>query len=120
MVRVVQYLFFKNNYDKLRIEFFVILAENTGVKQLKDSFQEIKTLTSALIDAELPTLLQPENIKDRQKKYPVLSLEKLALVLDKYKDTGFKFTKTTIKKHGFLSMDGREKSSLMKLIRSQL
>jgi len=95
-------------------------AENTGVKQLKDSFQEIKTLTSALIDAELPTLLQPENIKDRQKKYPVLSLEKLALVLDKYKDTGFKFTKTTTKKHGFLSMDGREKSSLMKLIRSQL
>lgn len=71
--------------DVLEFERF---ADSTGVPQLGECFNELKTLTSAMIDKDLPVLLQPGNEKERRKRYPLLSLDKIALILDKYVGIG--------------------------------
>jgi hypothetical protein len=71
--------------DVLEFERF---ANSTGVPQLGECFNELKTLTSAMIDKDVPLLLQPANEKERRKKYPLLSLDKVAMVLDKYVGIG--------------------------------
>lgn len=68
----------------LDVEEFQNFADSTGVPQLSECFEELKSLTSALLDRDLLTLLQPDNAAARRRKYPFLSLEKLANVLDKY------------------------------------
>jgi exocyst complex component 6 len=67
---------------------FEKFAESTGVPQLVDTFNELKTVTHAMLDKELPTLLQPENAAARRRKYPYLSLEKVGNILEKYLGAG--------------------------------
>lgn len=67
---------------------FQLFAESTGVPQLVDCFDELKSITDAMIDPDLPILLQQENSSHRKKKYPYLSLEKVGNILDKYVGSG--------------------------------
>lgn len=68
---------------------FIRFADGTSVQGLRDCFDEIKNLTSALLDRDLPVLLMPENATARNKRYPFLSMEKVHNILEKYVGTGF-------------------------------
>jgi len=59
-----------------------------GIPQLRDCFSELKVLTTVMLDKELPVLLLPENAAARRRKYPILSMEKVANILEKYVGTG--------------------------------
>ena len=59
-----------------------------GIPQLRDCFNELRVLTSVMLDKELPMLLLPENAAARRRKYPILSLEKVGNILEKYQGTG--------------------------------
>lgn len=72
----------------LDVEEFQNFADSTGVPQLSECFEELKSLTSALLDRDLMKLLQPENAAARRRKYPFLNLQKLANVLEKYSGMG--------------------------------
>ena len=67
---------------------FEHFAESTGVPQLSDCFNELRVLTSVFLDKELPILLLPDNAGARRRKYPILSLDKVAIILEKYVGTG--------------------------------
>jgi hypothetical protein len=56
---------------------FQKFASSTGVPQLADCFDELKSITDAMLDSELPNLLKPENAETRKRKFPYLSLEKV-------------------------------------------
>jgi len=73
----------------LDVSEFIRFADNTGVEGLRDCFDEIKNLTSAMLDRDLPVLLMPENASARNKRYPFLSMEKVHNILEKYVGTGF-------------------------------
>lgn len=70
------------------IQHFEAFADGTGVGQLRECFNEIKCLATAMLDRDLPTLLLPENSNARRKRYPFLSLDKVYCVLEKYVGTG--------------------------------
>ena len=70
------------------IRHFEAFADGTGVGQLRECFNEIKGLATAMLDRDLPMLLLPENSNARRKKYPFLSLDKVYSVLEKYVGTG--------------------------------
>jgi hypothetical protein len=70
------------------IEHFEAFADSTGVGQLRECFNELKSLATALLDKDLPVLLLPENAHARRRKYPFLSLEKVYCILEKYVGTG--------------------------------
>ena len=70
------------------IQHFEAFADGTGVGQLRECFNELKGLTTALLDPELPMLLLSENHQSRRMKYPFLSLDKVYFVLEKYVGTG--------------------------------
>jgi len=59
-------------------------AKSTGVPQLEHCFNELKSLTSALLDRDLFNLVQPSNASVRQRKYPFLNMELLGNLLEKY------------------------------------
>ena len=59
------------------VEQFKKFAAETGVPQLADTFDELKSITNAMLDPELPSLLRPENSDTRKRKYPYVSLEKV-------------------------------------------
>ena len=73
----------------LDIECFETYADSTGVRQLRESFAELRCLIFPLLDKDLTLLLQPDNAMERQRRYPSINLEKLGCVLDKYKEVGF-------------------------------
>jgi hypothetical protein len=56
---------------------FQKFAASTGVPQLADCFDELKSITDAMLDPELPNLLKSENAETRKRKFPYLSLEKV-------------------------------------------
>ena len=68
---------------------FIRFADSTGVQGLRDCFDELKNLTSAMLDRDLPVLLMPENTSARNKRYPLLSMDKIYHILEKYVGTGF-------------------------------
>jgi hypothetical protein len=59
------------------VDEFKSFASSTGVPQLADCFDELKSITDAMLDPELPNLLRPEHAEARKRKYPYLSLEKV-------------------------------------------
>lgn len=67
---------------------FERFAEMTGVPQLRDCFNELRILTTFMLDKELPLLLLPENSTSRRRKYPILSMDKVLNMLEKYQGTG--------------------------------
>lgn len=67
---------------------FEKFADSTGIPRLRDCFDEFKVLTTVMLDKELPALLLPENAAVRRRKYPILSLDKIGNILEKYVGTG--------------------------------
>jgi len=100
---------------------FELFAGKTGVPQLSESFQEIKSLTSALLDKDLPNLMLTENRNERRKRYPFLSLEKLANTLEKYVGVGIsgKLAGATGRHVDMLMLEKKEVNHLLKLARMQ-
>ena len=72
----------------LDIQHFEAFADSTGIGQLRECFNELKSLAAALLDRDLPVLLLPENTHARRRKYPFLSIEKVHSILEKYVGTG--------------------------------
>ena len=63
-------------------------ADTTGIPSLRDCFGELRIMTSVMLDKDLPSLILPENAAARRRKYPLLSLEKVGNILEKYVGTG--------------------------------
>jgi len=97
---------------------FKNFASSTGVPQLADCFDELKSITDAMIDPELPTLLRPENAEARKRKYPYLSLEKVGNILEKYTSGGMSLMGGGRAPAGMLTLDKKEVLGLLNLVRS--
>ena len=100
------------------VEEFRVFASSTGVPQLVDCFDELKSITDAMLDKELPILLQPENSSHRTKKYPYLSLEKVGNILEKYSPAGMSLMGSGRGTADILVLDKKEVTSLLRLVRS--
>jgi len=101
---------------------FESFADGTGIPQLRECFNELRIITDALLDVDLPKLLLPENENARRRKYPFLPLEKVCHVLEKYQGTGLggKLMGSTSKGSDFLMLEKKEIANLIKLARSQI
>lgn len=106
------------------IDHFESFADSTGVGQLRECFNELKSLAAALLDRELPLLLLPENHQARRKKYPFLSLEKVCAVLEKYVGTGIgeklMARGGSVANREFLMLEKKEVIQLTKIVKMQL
>ena len=104
------------------VDEFRKFAETTGVPQLVDCFDELKSITDAMLDKDLPILLQPENSNNRKKKYPYLSLEKVGNILEKYVGAsagmGMSLLGGGKTVDDFLVLDKKEVTNLLRLVRS--
>jgi len=100
---------------------FESFSDGTGIPQLRECFAELKCITDALLDRDLPTLLMPENENARRRKYPFLNLEKVCNVLEKYQGTGLggKLMGSGIRDSSFLMLEKKDLAHLIKLARSQ-
>ena len=72
----------------LDVSEFEAFADSTGVPQLGECFNELKSLVAAMLDKDLPALLHPENAAARRRKYPYLSVDKVGNILEKYVGAG--------------------------------
>jgi len=93
-------------------------AASTGIPQLVDCFDELKSITDAMLDKDLPILLQPENSSHRKKKYPYLSLEKVGNILEKYVGQGMSLMGGSRAPPDMLVLDKKEVNNLLRLVRS--
>jgi hypothetical protein len=102
-------------------EAFQEFADSSGIPQLSDCFNELKTLTDVMLDRELPMLLLPENSALRRRKYPILSMDKVGNILEKYVGTGLgdKLMGGGGRKGDILFIDKKEVGQLVKIVRSQ-
>ena len=97
-------------------------ADSSGVPQLRDCFGELRTLATFLLDKELPTLVQVEQVNARRRKYPILSMEKVCNVLEKYVGTGLGdklMGGGTNRAADMLLIDKKELPALIKVARAQ-
>lgn len=102
------------------VESFERFAENTGVPQLSECFNELKCLTTAMIDPDLPQILLPTNANFRQRKYPFLSLDKVSNILEKYVGAGGGILGgSKNSRSDILVLDKKEISQLLRLCRQQ-
>ena len=103
------------------VDEFRKFAETTGVPQLVDCFDELKSITDAMLDKDLPILLQPENSNNRKKKYPYLSLEKVGNILEKYVGAsagmGMSLLGGGKTVDDFLVLDKKEVTNLLRLVK---
>ena len=97
---------------------FKKFASKTGVPQLADCFDELKSITDAMLDPELPDLLRPENSDARKRKYPYVSLEKIGNILEKYTTGGMSIMGGGRAPAGMLTLDKKEVVALLNLVRS--
>lgn len=105
----------------LDVQEFERFADATGVPQLSECFNELKSLTEAMLDRDLPRLLMRENATERRKKYPFLSIQKIGSILEKYVGVGLgdKLMGTNQKKTDILMMEKKEVQQLVRIVRSQ-
>jgi len=105
----------------LDVQEFEKFAEETGVPQLGECFNELKCLTTAMLDRDLPRLLMRENAVERRRKYPYLSLDKVGNILDKYVGMGLgdKLIRSSAKHSNILMMEKKEVQQLIRLVRTQ-
>jgi hypothetical protein len=105
----------------LDVQEFERFADATGVPQLSECFNELKCLTTALLDRELPRLLMRENAHERRKKYPFLSIEKVGNILEKYVGVGLgdKLMGSSSKRVEILMMEKKEVQQLVRIVRTQ-
>jgi len=99
---------------------FKKFASSTGVPQLADCFDELKSITDAMLDVELPTLLKPDHSEARKRKYPYLSIEKVGNILEKYSSAGMSLMGGSRAPTGMLVLDKKEVLGLLNLVRSCL
>lgn len=101
---------------------FEKFADATGIPQLRDCFSELRVLTSIMLDKELPVLLLPENAATRRRKYPILSLDKVGNILEKYVGTGLgdKLMGGGGRNSDILFIDKKEVVQLVKIVRTQV
>jgi len=107
------------NIDILELQQF---ADSIGLPGLSDEFAAMECLTRAMLDKDLPLLLQPENMKNRRKRYQHLSMDKLVIILEKYQDHGAGFGVfggQNAQATDTLTMDKKEVQQLLRLVRSQ-
>lgn len=97
---------------------FKKFASETGVPQLADCFDELKSITDAMLDPDLPNLLRPENSDARKRKYPYVSLEKIGNILEKYTQGGMSLMGGGRAPAGMLTLDKKEVVALLNLARS--
>lgn len=66
-------------------------------------------------------LLLPENAAARRRKYPILSLDKVGNILEKYVGTGLgdKLMGGAARKTDFLFIEKKEVPQLIKIVRAQ-
>mmetsp|Transcript_9252 Transcript_9252/g.14813 ORF Transcript_9252/g.14813 Transcript_9252/m.14813 type:complete len:446 (-) Transcript_9252:1000-2337(-) len=103
------------------VDEFKSFATSTGIPQLGDCFDELKSITDAMLDPELPTLLRPEHAEARKRKYPYLSLEKVGNILEKYVGAGGGIMGIRGKaQEDMLVLDKKEVLTLLNLVRSYL
>jgi len=102
------------------VDEFKSFASSTGVPQLADCFDELKSITDAILDPELPTLLRPEHAEARKRKYPYLSLEKVGNILEKYSSAGMSLMGGSRSPAGMLVLDKKEVLGLLNLVRSYI
>ena len=97
-------------------------ADSTGIPALRDCFNELRVLTSVMLDKELPSLVLPENSAIRRRKYPILSMDKVANILEKYVGTGLgdKLMGGAGRKAEILFIEKKEVQQLIKIVRSQV
>lgn len=99
-------------------------ADSTGVGQLRECFNEVKSIATAMLDRDLPMLLLPENGIARRRKYPFLSLEKVHCILEKYVGTGIgeklMARGSGVIRNDFLMLEKKEVIQLTKIVRMQL
>ena len=105
----------------LDVQEFERFADATGVPQLSECFNELKSLTEAMLDRDLPRLLMRENAAERRKRYPFLSIQKVGNILEKYVGVGLgdKLMGTNQKKTEILIMEKKEVQQLVRIVRSQ-
>jgi hypothetical protein len=74
-----------------------------------------------MLDKELPMLVLPDNAAARRRKYPILSMEKVGNILEKYVGTGLgdKLMGGGGRKSDILFMEKKEVQQLLKIVRSQ-
>jgi exocyst complex component 6 len=107
----------------LDCEEFEKFADSTGILQLRDCFSELRTLTSIMLDKELPILLQSSNAAARRRKYPILSMDKILSILEKYVGTGLGeklMGGGTRGSADILLLDKKEVTNLIKLVKTQV
>lgn len=97
---------------------FKSFASSTGVPQLADCFDELKSITNSMLDPELQTLLRPENAEARKRRYPYLSLEKVGNILEKYSPAGISLMGGSRAPAGMMVLDKKEVLGLLNLVRS--
>lgn len=92
--------------------------------QLRECFNEVKSIATAMLDRDLPMLLLPENGNARRRKYPFLSLEKVHCILEKYVGTGIgeklMARGSGVIRNDFLMLERKEVIQLSKIVRMQL
>ena len=100
---------------------FERFCDSTGVPQLSECFNELKCLTTALLDRDLPRLLMRENASERRRKYPFLSIDKVGNILDKYVGMGLgdKLMGGSGRRPEILMMEKKEVQQLVRVVRSQ-
>jgi hypothetical protein len=99
---------------------FQVFANSTKVPQLSECFNELRSMLEALLDPELPQLLQSQNELARRTKYPLLSLEKLLNILEKYQVTTMLDKLMISTDSEILLLEKKDVSALIKLIKSQM
>lgn len=104
------------------IQHFESFADSTGIGQLRECFNELKSLSAALLDKDLPVLLLPENAHARRRKYPFLSLDKVHSILEKYVGTGLgeKIMARGAARNEFLLLEKKEVIQLTKIVKMQI
>jgi hypothetical protein len=101
---------------------FQSFADGTGVPQLRECFSELKHITDAMLDKDLPMLLLPENENIRRRRYPFLKLDKICNILEKYQCQGLgnKVFGSGSSVSEILMMEKKEVLNLIKVVKRQL
>jgi exocyst complex component 6 len=101
---------------------FESFADGTGVPQLRDCFTELRCIVDALLDKDLPMLLQPENEHKRRRKYPFLNIEKVCNILEKYQGPGMSLGSKfkTEEEKDFLVLEKKDIAPLIKAAKIQI
>jgi len=101
---------------------FESFADGTGIPGLRECFNDLRLIVDAMLDRSLPTLLQPENENMRRRKYPLLKIEWVYHILQKYQGAGLggKLMRAPGKDKEFLMLEKKEVQLLLKTAKSHL